>query len=493
MNQINTSFPFIGVADTRIGGRKENQDSAGWTDTPFGFLLLVCDGMGGGPGGKTASSKVVEVVLNIVSNADTSCTDLEQLLRHAVSQAHQSLLSIMDEQEDLRGMGSTIVALLIGKKSAVVAHVGDSRIYKLRCRQIAYRTQDHSMVGELVRKGTLTEEQARLSAQSNIITRAIGAHSTGEAEVHTIAYEKGDRFLLCTDGIWGQMPEKELVRMATEKRSLSSVAERIISKADQIGVSNGGNHDNMTIALLQTKYDSLIKEKMNRKARHIIMAMASAIAILLVAILILLPQSYKASNMESREAEAQKYAHALEDSIKSLTGQMAGKDEDSERLRKQVEQGLETNKTLNSSVTTQSEQMKRLEEEKKVLENEIKALKEQLEAQKAKPVAPATKPATTNEPKLTYVQVKEKVHKLVQSAINLTGRNCTRANALNKQKEIIDTLGKLGDDATKEQKKAVSAAMEKAKALALDTKVSPEQKLTSIAITELKEVAKSLK
>lgn len=274
MISIKTSTPFVGFVDSRQGGRTENQDSCGYADTAFGLLVVICDGMGGGPGGKVASSLAVDSIIHTVRSTDTS-TAVTEMLQYAVQVANQTIINQAYERPSLRGMGTTAAILLIGKKSAVVAHVGDSRIYQFRDGKKKYRTIDHSVVAELVRNGTLTEEQARLSAQSNVITRGLGVMTDVKADVVELPYEKGDRFMLCTDGIWGAVPEKELVKVVAKTQSLGGAVERVVIHVDELGFSAGGNHDNLTVALIETTSNSILKEKMSTTVKRILIGLTA--------------------------------------------------------------------------------------------------------------------------------------------------------------------------------------------------------------------------
>ena len=208
LTQLKTESPLIlGFAESRIGGRSENQDSFDWADTPLGFLVTVCDGMGGGPGGKTASSIAVKEIIAGVMEADQQESPSNILIK-AIRRANMAIINRGTEQPALQGMGSTCTVVLITPKSATVAHVGDSRVYQFRGNEKIFRTFDHSMVFELVKQKVITEEQARLSAQSNVITRALGIKPDVEVEVTERPFETGDRFLLCTDGIHGAVEEK---------------------------------------------------------------------------------------------------------------------------------------------------------------------------------------------------------------------------------------------------------------------------------------------
>lgn len=273
---------FVGFAESRIGGRPENQDSYGYQDTPLGFLLVVCDGMGGGPGGKTASSiAVTEIVTAIVeANQDE---EIANIIIKAVRRANMAIIEAGNENPKIKGMGSTATVLLLSEKSAYLAHVGDSRIYQIRGGKRVFRTFDHSMVFDLVKQKVITEEQARLSAQSNVITRALGIKPDLEVDVVEVAYEKGDRFALCTDGIHGSMPEKELVKMLSNKKTaLGAVLDDIATYVDNIGRSNGGGHDNLTLAIVETKINSKLRPAMSKQVKNTLMILVAVCVISIV-------------------------------------------------------------------------------------------------------------------------------------------------------------------------------------------------------------------
>ncbi len=274
MKSIDSKTPFIAVAESRIGGRKENQDTCAWQDTHHGFLLLVCDGMGGGPSGKFASQMAADVIVNSVLDSK-STSDRRDVLTRAIRKANAALIEAQTASPERRGMGTTVTALLINEYSAVVAHVGDSRVYQLRGTSKIFRTFDHSHVFELVKAKAMTEEEARLSGESNIITRALGPMEKVEPDIAELPYEKDDRFVLCTDGIWGAMPEKELIKIAGGTKSLSGAVESLTITVDELGRTHGNTHDNLTVAMLQTPFNSKLKQKMSTKVKYILYALAA--------------------------------------------------------------------------------------------------------------------------------------------------------------------------------------------------------------------------
>jgi protein phosphatase len=264
---------IVGFAESRVGGRSENQDSYGAMQTSRGYLVTVCDGMGGGPGGKTASSIAVNEILAGISEGADDETVVNVIIK-AVRRANMAIIEAGNENPELKGMGSTATVLLISENSAHVAHVGDSRIYQFRGKKKVFRTDDHSMVFDLVKQKVITEEQARLSAQSNVITRALGMRPDIEVEVHELPFKKGDRFLLCSDGIHGTMPEREFIKMATKSGSaLGAITDDIATYVDNLGRSGGGDHDNLTLAVVETKVDSKLKASKSTSIKGIIIAL----------------------------------------------------------------------------------------------------------------------------------------------------------------------------------------------------------------------------
>lgn len=251
MSTITTELPFKGVMTSFIGGRAENQDTCGSTETSRGLLVVVCDGMGGGPAGKTASSLAVATIFAYFQNTDAlseeeKTVDDSTFLRAAICKANKVLRDKIAEVPACDGMGTTVVAVLLKDGKATIAHVGDSRVYQLRKRKFVFRTADHSLVAEMVRSGKLNEEQARTSANSNIITRALGVKDEVEVDIDSETYQKGDRFVLCTDGVWGSMPQNELVKMFTEDKSIDTTVSKVNSAVENAGRDKGGKHDNYT-------------------------------------------------------------------------------------------------------------------------------------------------------------------------------------------------------------------------------------------------------
>lgn len=266
---VRTKYEATGFVDSRIGGRQENQDSAGVKDTALGLLVVVCDGMGGMQGGQIASITAVTTILSFFDSVDKQ-SDPAMTLIKAINEANSQIIAKAKENPTLTGMGTTVTALLKTPKSAIVAHVGDSRVYQFRGNKKVFRTFDHSMVFEMVKKKVLTEEQARLSVQSNVILKALGAKPEVEVEWHELPYLKGDRFILCSDGFWGAMPEKVFISLVTKKTNIKEILQETANKVEALGKEKGEDYDNLTAAIIDMESNSKMQVKMNTLAKTII-------------------------------------------------------------------------------------------------------------------------------------------------------------------------------------------------------------------------------
>lgn len=275
---IRSKFGLSGCVESRQGGRSENQDFAGVADTRHGTLVVVCDGMGGMKGGSTASRLAVTTILEYMQRGDTQ-ESAEMLLVKAIQAANRCVWETGMSHPDVQGMGTTVTALLVNRSFAVAAHVGDSRIYQLRGSRKVYRSFDHSMVFEMVKKKVITEEQARLSAQSNIIMKALGIKPDVEVHAHRLYYRKGDRFVLCSDGFWGVLPEGEFISLVARPGSLSQLLEAGCNTIEAVARKKGGDYDNLTAAIIETDSDSKQQPKMNKTAKTIIAILGALLAI----------------------------------------------------------------------------------------------------------------------------------------------------------------------------------------------------------------------
>ena len=388
IQQLNTPDFIVGFAESRIGGRSENQDSYGSAETPYGFVVTVCDGMGGGPGGKTASSIAVKEIILGIKDGNPDDTAVNIVIK-AIRRANLAIIEAGKETPALKGMGSTCTILLISNESAIIAHVGDSRVYQLRGKSKIFRTFDHSMVFDLVKQKVITEEQARLSAQSNVITRALGIKPDIEVDVIELPFDTGDRFLLTTDGIHGAISESELIEMASDKKhALGIVTDEIATTIDGKGRNEGGGHDNLTLAIIETKTNSKLRLKMNKKTKLLLGAVSLICLLSLAFNGVLLGRNNSSASENEKAALIQ-----VQDSLKQ---QVVERDSIIKSMTDEQMTAQSAAVNANSTLSTQVESLKReksaLEgqlnkktEENKKLREEIDKLKEPKSDGKGKP------------------------------------------------------------------------------------------------------------
>ena len=226
--------------------RAENQDYFGaYEDTPYGDLWVVCDGMGGAAGGRIASVIAVEAVREAMTTPGQK--DEVSALLAGVSSANEKVFRRAQAEATLDGMGTTLVALLLHRGKAFVAHVGDSRAYHIRNGRLQQVTRDHTMVQEMLDDGVLTEEQARTHPDGHIITRSVGIASQVKVDVDLSDFEVApeDRWILCTDGLTGMVSD-EVIRSIAGDLSPSRACRTMVTLANEAGGS-----DNITVQVVE--------------------------------------------------------------------------------------------------------------------------------------------------------------------------------------------------------------------------------------------------
>ncbi len=190
--------------------RKNNEDS--FLVSPQQGLYAVADGMGGHRAGEVASSTALQEVEKLVPHLlEFEGQVLEDGLTEAFIQANRVVNDTSTNKPENAGMGTTLTVLLVRSKTAVVGHVGDSRAYLWRDEALTSLTDDHSLVGELVRLGQITPEEAEKHPQRHVLMRAVGADQEIKVDCRSIRIQTGDVFLLCTDGFSNVISDQELV------------------------------------------------------------------------------------------------------------------------------------------------------------------------------------------------------------------------------------------------------------------------------------------
>lgn len=224
--------------------RTDNQDAyfAGKI-TDDSVFAVVCDGMGGANAGNVASELAVRHISEYVIRSyrdGMDMTDTEKTLKNAIVSANISLYDKAVNNAELAGMGTTAVAAFVKDGTAVIAHVGDSRIYLVNS-EIKQLTRDHSVVQSLIESGKITPEDAKVHPRKNVITRALGAEENVAVDSDCLNLSNGDTLLLCSDGLTNFLDDKDILKVF-QNNDISAVAERLVEEANE----NGGG-DNITV------------------------------------------------------------------------------------------------------------------------------------------------------------------------------------------------------------------------------------------------------
>ena len=226
--------------------RQNNQDAfvTGKLSDSVHFAV-VCDGMGGANGGNVASSLAVKVITNRIVEGyreNMSLQSIHYMLESAIAAANVLVYDTAVSDPDLHGMGTTVVAVIVSGQNAVIAHIGDSRAYMI-AEDIRQLTRDHSVVWEMVEKGEITEEEARIHPNKNFITRALGVEEQVECEITDAEIPENGMLLVCTDGLTNMVENSEIARIL-KKLSPQDAVEKLIVSANMSGGS-----DNITACL----------------------------------------------------------------------------------------------------------------------------------------------------------------------------------------------------------------------------------------------------
>jgi protein phosphatase len=236
------SVRLIGAAHTDRGVvRRENQDSYGFS-SDIG-LYLVADGMGGRAAGKRASEEAVRSIVDAV-RAAAQRTGAERL-RSAVDAANRRLWTLAEHDPELHGMGTTVAAVLVEGDVAHVAHVGDSRVYRLRGGELRPLTRDHSYLAEFSDRGIDVPDGKR-ALYDNVLSRAVGTGATVEVDVVSEALVVGDVYLLCSDGVYKVVDVETMTALVGGGEDLERSCQAIVAAANA-----AGGPDNSTVILVR--------------------------------------------------------------------------------------------------------------------------------------------------------------------------------------------------------------------------------------------------
>jgi PPM family protein phosphatase len=221
-------------------------------------LFVLSDGMGGQASGEIASQIATDAVVEYCRKADQfpSSTSAERIsglsetssrLAAAIQRANASIRKAAQNNQQYRGMGATVVAVQVEGGRMSVAHVGDSRAYRLRSSQLEQLTNDHSFVAEQVRRGIITEQEAEQSQLQNVLLRALGQEARVEVEVSEELLLDGDAILLCSDGLTRELSDAQIAAILAESDDAQAAADRLVDFANE-----AGGEDNITAIVLRS-------------------------------------------------------------------------------------------------------------------------------------------------------------------------------------------------------------------------------------------------
>ena len=231
------------ITDTGLV-RALNEDSL--CISPEDSFFAVADGMGGHRAGEIASKMALQLLKSGLDKRLKSREKAEQALVDSIKEANRSLFELSAKNPEWQGMGTTVTACLKSDGEILIGQVGDSRAYLLRDNGISQLTEDHSLVQELVKSGSITEEEAFLHPQRNVLTRAIGIGLVLDVDLFRVNIKSGDLLLLCTDGLTRYIRQEELLSTVSSAPDLDAAVQELLKKVIQ-----SGGADNISIVLVE--------------------------------------------------------------------------------------------------------------------------------------------------------------------------------------------------------------------------------------------------
>jgi protein phosphatase len=229
--------------------RQLNEDNWGWTKlSERSSLYVVADGMGGHDGGEVASAMAVETLCKRAREFEADKPEGEEALEALLRDAFQAANNTVKDAADEKGtdMGTTLVAILVvEERLGFLANVGDSRGYLLRDGRLHQLSIDHSLVQKMVDRGRITAEQARNHPHSNILLRTVGTEHDVDIDVFRVQLEAGDRVLMCSDGLWGEVEDRDMESILNTYGDPRIAARELVRAAH-----HGGGKDNVTLMIV---------------------------------------------------------------------------------------------------------------------------------------------------------------------------------------------------------------------------------------------------
>jgi len=238
--------------------REHNEDYLAHFDTPLGYCIIICDGMGGHAAGDVAAQSATAAIQQFLQDPSNKNSTIPIALKNAIEFANYKLKEMMNQNPALKGMGTTTIVALIKNGRLYTAHAGDSRLYLIKKGGIKQLTKDHSSVQQLIDQGVLTEAEAELSDKKNQISKAIGIFDKVEPTITESSFplNKNDKLLLCSDGLTGHLSKEKIYETILSFDNIQSAAMKLVELAN----GNGGS-DNITVQLVHYAGQSMRSKK----------------------------------------------------------------------------------------------------------------------------------------------------------------------------------------------------------------------------------------
>jgi len=232
-----------------VGRVRDHNEDAFFTDTER-RLFIVSDGMGGAQAGSLASEVVVKMLPKMIEEragdvGELSGNEIRLFLRRTIIELSQLLRKESKNAVGIKGMGATVVLAMVHRKQVYIAHMGDSRGYLFRNSRLTRLTKDHSIVGILLRHGDITEEEAKKHPAKGRLSRYVGMEGEVYPDVRAIIFTKGDRLLLCTDGLSGMLSDKAIEESLQEHSDPQAACRALVEAAN-----TAGGEDNITAVIV---------------------------------------------------------------------------------------------------------------------------------------------------------------------------------------------------------------------------------------------------
>ena len=238
------------AARTDVGRRRRANEDCYAIVAELGYFV-VADGMGGHKAGQLASRLAAESAVAALEALEGSAATPTEKLRCTIAAANREIYVAAQTKAEFAGMGTTVVSLLAAEGRVALAHVGDSRAYLVRAGRIRQLTDDHSVVGELVRRHEITESAAREHPHRHVLTRAVGVRREVAPDLAELTSSPGDLFVLCSDGLTGLVRDEEIAQAANAGTDLDAICAQLVDLANE-----RGGEDNITVVLVRHEKDS---------------------------------------------------------------------------------------------------------------------------------------------------------------------------------------------------------------------------------------------